>query len=337
MTALTRPATPFRALALALLASAVLAVSARGATPTARYAVVFESRWSAANHPVDFPPGAHFSPLIGTTHDDTVRFFVEGAVASEGIERMAEAGRSSPFDEEVEAAVQAGGAREFLERPGFRSPGSVSLTFMVEESKPLVTLVSMLAPSPDWFVGVSALPLLENGEWVVEREVTLWAWDAGTDSGATFAADNDDTQPPEPIRRIDSGPLANGVPIGTFTFSRLDPEEPLPLTLLDGRFEIEVEWMTPRGTEGFGHGQRMTRNTGAFWFFHPDNIELIVKVLDACETRGRYWVFAGGLTNVEVMIRVRDTENGEVQVYHNPLGTPFQPLQDTGSFATCPP
>ena len=48
----------------------------------------------------------------------------------------------------------------------------------------------MVAPSPDWFVGVSGLPLFENGQWVEERRIDLVPWDAGTDSGTTFESRN---------------------------------------------------------------------------------------------------------------------------------------------------
>jgi hypothetical protein len=46
-------------------------------------------------------------------------------------------------------------------------------------------------------------------------------------------------------------------------------------------------------------------------------------------------VFAGGLTDVEVTLTVRDSETGKVTSYHNPQGTPYQPVQDTSAFATC--
>ncbi|MEP6769608.1 MAG: hypothetical protein ABJC61_13125 [Acidobacteriota bacterium] len=52
--------------------------------------------------------------------------------------------------------------------------------------------------------------------------------------------------------------------------------------------------------------------------------------------RRRWWVFAGGLTNVEVTLTVSDLHTGAVRTYRNPLGTAFQPLQDTAAFATCP-
>jgi hypothetical protein len=63
---------------------------------------------------------------------------------------------------------------------------------------------------------------------------------------------------------------------------------------------------------------------------------MVIKVLDACSFSDTFWVFAGGLTNVEVYLRVTDTKTGELQTYGNPLSTPFQPIQDTSAFATCP-
>ena len=78
-----------------------------------------------------------------------------------------------------------------------RSPSSVSLDFAIRRDYTLVTLVSMVAPSPDWFTGVSALSLLEGGQWVEELTVELFAYDAGTDSGTTYNSANDPTSPRE--------------------------------------------------------------------------------------------------------------------------------------------
>ena len=82
----------------------------------------------------------------------------------------------------------------------------------------------------------------------------------------------------------------------------------------------------------------LTSDSGYFWFFNPANIEVVVKVLNACtQAPPRYWVFAAGLTNVEVTLQVTDTQaGGSPKTYVNPLGTPFAPIQDTGAFATCP-
>jgi len=80
----------------------------------------------------------------------------------------------------------------------------------------------------------------------------------------------------------------------------------------------------------------LTSNTGFFWFFDSTNVELVLKVLNGCTLNGRYWVFASGLTDVGVSITVTDMQRGVTRTYSNPVGTAFQPIQDTGAFSTCP-
>jgi hypothetical protein len=108
------------------------------------------------------------------------------------------------------------------------------------------------------------------------------------------------------------------------------------LCVAGGRFRVEVDFTTVRGASGRGQATPLTSDTGYFWFFDPDNVEIVVKVLDACGFNDRYWVFAAGLTNVEARVTVTDTARGVQRVYQNPQGTPFQPLQDTSAFASCP-
>ncbi|MEO1083241.1 MAG: carboxypeptidase-like regulatory domain-containing protein, partial [Acidobacteriota bacterium] len=107
-----------------------------------------------------------------------------------------------------------------------------------------------------------------------------------------------------------------------------------------GRFRVEAIWETYDGDTGSGIAMPFRRDTGFLRFFESSsfgNIELIVKVLDACgEPFDRFWVFAAGLTNVEVRLQVTDTVTGEVRVYLNPQDQPFQPIQDTAAFKTCP-
>ncbi len=230
---------PLTRIALALCACAMVAAcglgttapnaipspvpSASPVTARARYVVIFDATWHESTHAV--PPNPHFSGLIGGTHREAVRFWEEGGLASEGMKRMAELGAQSPLDEEVVAAIAAGTAEAVLVGGSPRgSPGSTQLEFEVSLAFPLVTLVTMVAPSPDWFVGVSSLRLFENGDWVREKEVALTPWDAGTDSGSTFDSADRPTRPRQAIARITTAPLAvSGVaaPLGRFTFRRL--------------------------------------------------------------------------------------------------------------------
>lgn len=325
----------FAALVLALLAGTAPALAQT--TDTAVYKVRFQSAWSVQTHPQGFPPNPHFSGLIGGVHGPDVVFWEEGGVATAGMEEMAERGQITPLDTEVQAAIDGGTALQVITGGGIAvSPGSAQAFFTVHRDHPLVTLVSMVAPSPDWFVGVSGLSMAQSGEWLTEQVVTLFAWDSGTDSGSTFTSSDADTQPRGTIERIVDGPLGNGVPLGTFTFTRQDTPEPNALLLQGGRFRVTAEWADTSGTRGLAMPTALTDDTGYFWFFDQDNVEAVIKVLDGCAINGHYWVFAGGLTDVEVTLVVEDSVAGVSRTFENPLGLPFQPIQNTGAFATCP-
>jgi hypothetical protein len=193
---------------------------------SARYQLTFEATWSDATHPLEFPPNPHFSGLIGASHSPAVRLWEEGEPATPGIENMAETGGKSPLDSEIDALIGSGGACTTISGGGINpSPGVVTVTFIVSQDCPVVSVVSMIAPSPDWFVGVSALGLFEDGGWIEQRVVELFPYDAGTDSGTSYASPDEPTASPEPIYRIETAPLLiDGAvpPLGTFTFSRLD-------------------------------------------------------------------------------------------------------------------
>jgi hypothetical protein len=200
---------------------------------TARYEVLFDSTWSGTTHPQDWPNPGHWSGLVGAVHNSNISFFREGETASEGIRLMAERGQQDPLLSEVMPAIQAGTAQFQLRGGGINpSPGAIRLTFPepMRRDYPLVTLVSMVAPSPDWFAGVAGLNLIENGAWAKQVTVELYPYDAGTDSagtdsGVTFRSADEVTSPRGVITRLTIPPIAldgTVVPFGTFTFTRLD-------------------------------------------------------------------------------------------------------------------
>lgn len=115
-------------------------------------------------------------------------------------------------------------------------------------------------------------------------------------------------------------------------------EDGLTLCLQDERFRLSAAFSSD-GVIYRGAGtHRMTADSGYFWFFQPANVELVTKVLAGCPVNERFWVFCAGMTNVEVHLRVVDTESEprEVQDYTNLQHTPFQPILDAAAFATCP-
>ena len=115
------------------------------------------------------------------------------------------------------ALIAAGQAGSVISGPGVNlSPGSGSVSFEVSQKFPLLSITSMLAPSPDWFVGTDSLNLRQDGRWIDELTVDLPVYDAGTDSGSDFTSNNANTDPAELITQINEGSLGNGVPVGQF-------------------------------------------------------------------------------------------------------------------------
>ncbi|MBN1290622.1 MAG: spondin domain-containing protein [Candidatus Latescibacteria bacterium] len=191
---------------------------------TAQYKVIFTSIWSSDTHPLDFPSNPHFSGLIGAVHNDNSSLWEVGGLSSPGIKRMAEAGAKDPLSSEVETMINNGDAYTLLSGHGITpSPGSVSLNFTVHIYYSRVTLVSMVAPSPDWFIGVSGLNLVENNDWVSEKHVELYVYDAGTDAGETFTTEDQPIESPEKIKILNEYAFTNNgtaIPAGYFTFIR---------------------------------------------------------------------------------------------------------------------
>jgi len=218
---------PWAGIAGSLLAGSLRAGSAHAATSTAAYSVRFDATWSATSHPFNFPASAHFSALIGGTHNGAVQVWAQGALASAGIRDMAERGLTAPLAAEVQTAINAGQAgMVILGGAVAPSPGIATATFTATQSFSRVSLVTMIAPSPDWFVGVSALELFTGGEWRDQVTVPLFAYDAGTDSGTDYTSANQVTAPPVPIAPNGAVAFQNGTPVGLFTFTRTDGPNP---------------------------------------------------------------------------------------------------------------
>ena len=111
------------------------------------------------------------------------------------------------------------------------------------------------------------------------------------------------------------------------------------LRLHDERFDVSVTWRDFDGNTGVGTVvPSCTSDSGLFWFFDPNNWELLVKVLDGCGVNGHYWVFAAATTTVEYTLRVTDWDapHSNTKIYRNPLGTAAVAIADTDAFATCP-
>ena len=99
-----------------------------------------------------------------------------------------------------------------------------------------------------------------------------------------------------------------------------------------GRFEVSVDWQVEsQGLSGIGIAAPISSDTGYFWFFSANNVELVIKVLDGRAFNDSYWVFYGALSDVAYAITVRDTRTGRVRRYENPQGR-LASVADTSAF-----
>ena len=193
----------------------------------AEYTVILKSRWTKAEHPFEYPEpgvvtGPHFSGIIGASHNEGYSIFAEGTLPTPGLEKLSEEGKHTPLDAEIRSAIAAGNAAELFESGPLRDfSDSLVTTVHVDPAHALVSLVAMVAPSPDWFTGAAKVNLMENGEWVASKTLELDAWDSGGDDGTTYKAADKDNNPKKPTTLNKSRHfLTNGqvVPVATLIF-----------------------------------------------------------------------------------------------------------------------
>ena len=171
------------------------------AEQAARYTIGYNVPWSTSTHPDSLPPGPHVSPIVVVSHINEGDLFASGTVATEGIEIMAETGATKVLASEIS---DNSSILDSVIGTRIDVPGSNTLEIEIDQDHSLLSAVSMLAPSPDWFVAINSVELFRDGQWLEAIELPMKPYDAGTDSGATFTAADFDTSPAKTI-----GPAAD--------------------------------------------------------------------------------------------------------------------------------
>jgi len=187
------------------------------------YKIEFISNWSSTTHPTDYPSSnAHWSSLVGASHNSSVSFFEIGQLATDGVELVAESGNNSIITNEINTSITNGNTYKIIEGSGLSTgPGTITINAVeFDMSFPLVSLITMIAPSPDWVAEVNNIKLTDNNNnWITSISLDVYATDAGTDNGVTYGSSNDDTNPPSNISSLkDTAPFSDQI-IGTFTFN----------------------------------------------------------------------------------------------------------------------
>ena len=173
------------------------------------YTVRMVSTWNDDLQPNFHPNGSHLSPMVAWSHGLKDAIFKSGDVASEGMEIMAETGAPKVLTEEIQALIAKGDVLDHGVGEVFFTPGEEEVQVRVSRDAPYVTVVSMIAPSPDWFVSARNVKLYDQGRWLERILIPAPLYDAGTDDGEEFTSADKDTQPKQPIGRFEGAPSAS--------------------------------------------------------------------------------------------------------------------------------
>jgi len=104
----------------------------------------------------------------------------------------------------------------------------------------------------------------------------------------------------------------------------------------EGRFAVTASFISPSSSGVGTVVPGASSNSGLFWFFSPDNWEVLVKELNGCGLNNRRWLFTAATSNVHFRLNVLDVPRGVQKVYFSYQGPPAPAITDTNAFATCP-
>ncbi|HEX5716082.1 MAG TPA: hypothetical protein VF179_07985 [Thermoanaerobaculia bacterium] len=223
--------------------------------------------------------------------------------------------------------VKMGWAAQGNAGPGFTKPltGDTGYAFFFSESNVEVMLKVLDACGFNGHFWVFAAGLTN-----VRTDITV----ADSVTGAVKIYHSPAGEAFQPIQ--DTSALACGGGTAFAASKELSTAAAEPVLLKGGRFRVTAEFVTaPGATPLPTQGALLTDDTGYLWFFNQSNVEVLIKVVDGCALNDRFWIFAAGLTDVEMRITVEDTKTGASKVYENTRGTAFRPVQDTSAFEGC--
>lgn len=185
-----------------------------------KYDIKYTSIWNATDH-TSVPSNAHWSKLVGATHKTTDAFFAMGKTVSPGIKNVAETGNATVFSTEVNTAISNKEADQYIDGSNLATAtGDILIADLsVKKDYPLVSLITMVAPSPDWVIALNSYSLLDNqGNWKSSEKIDLFVYDAGTDNGTDYTSANDATSPAQGMSILNSAPI-NGKKMGYITIT----------------------------------------------------------------------------------------------------------------------
>lgn len=191
----------------------------------AKYSIEITGKWKSPEFAV--PGGVHFTTILGMIHNNGVYLWKENFKASLGVENVAESGNPNPILSEIDSAIATGKASSLIAITAPAPTGITRSNIYCNSNYSYISFETMIAPTPDWFTGISGFNLFENKKWISDTTINLYAFDAGTEDGDVFGYYNPETMPQQNIRMLTpqtASVLANGnsilAPIATIRFTK---------------------------------------------------------------------------------------------------------------------
>lgn len=185
-----------------------------------KYRVEIAFNWSSMSHPNAYPDNGHFSPLVAASHSSCYDIWTPNCYATKGTQLVAETGNIKFLLLELKYHLHRNVFNaKFIPKPTEDGTQTVYVDLHVDGygGRTLISAITMLFPSPDWFTGIDNMDVCDQkrGKWRHRIEGNLSAWDAGTDLGEDFESPNKPNRKYNPIVSI-LGSRFDGIPLGTY-------------------------------------------------------------------------------------------------------------------------
>lgn len=171
---------------------------------TRHFKIVFSTMWgtNGTDKMINFPTvekngeGPHTGNMFLIVHNDQYNLFQLDEFASKGIIESAQYGTNTSIISNLNNSQY----HKYYVAPVLKTPGITEFIVGCNSSFPLLSFATMIAPSSNWFTGLSNLNLMK-----IYRNVSIpiYVYDAGVDYGTEFK-----NLPKNPRNNMDIQPIS---------------------------------------------------------------------------------------------------------------------------------
>ncbi|XP_047530626.1 spondin-1-like isoform X1 [Vanessa atalanta] len=204
----------------------------------AKYELTFTGMWSRHTHPRLYPENdwiPRYSDMVGASHSTDYIIWAPGTLATDGLRDFAQYANGSKLESEIREKI-GDGVRTLIKGKGhgYRKMSNPTYAFFrTDKNNHIFTVGVAIHPSPDWFLGVTRFELCQvDNTWLQERELNLYPWDAGTDSGVSYESPNMETFPQDAVSRVQMSSYDKNSPFYEVDMKDLHPFGKLHIKLI---------------------------------------------------------------------------------------------------------